>query len=177
MNRVASAGSSDDAPEITVRIFDRDDRPVGPDTVGRVFAGGGLVFGGYAEGGTKEVVGGLMATGDLGHLDADGRLYIDGREDDMIVSGGENVYPQEVEVALGSHPAVAEVAVVGVDDPEFGQRLVAYVVLSEHAEADAESLQDHVRQNLARYKVPREIHLVGSLPRNATGKVLRNQLG
>jgi acyl-CoA synthetase (AMP-forming)/AMP-acid ligase II len=161
----------------TVRILDRDDRPVGPDTVGRVFAGGGLVFGGYAGGGTKEVVDGLMSTGDLGHLDAAGRLYIDGREDDMIVSGGENVYPQEVEEALGSHPAVAEVAVVGVDDPEFGQRLVAYIVLSEHAEADAEALQDHVRQNLARYKVPREIHLVGALPRNATGKVLRNQLG
>jgi acyl-CoA synthetase (AMP-forming)/AMP-acid ligase II len=122
------------------------------------------------------VVDGLMSTGDLGHLDADGRLYIDGREDDMIVSGGENVYPQEVEEALGAHPAVAEAAVVGVDDPEYGQRLVAYVVL-RYGDADEDSLRDHVRANLARYKVPREIHLVDTLPRNATGKVLRRDLG
>ncbi len=160
----------------TVRILAPDDRPLGPDTVGRVFAGGGLVFGGYAGGGSKDVVDGLMSTGDLGHLDADGRLYIDGREDDMIVSGGENVYPQEVEEALGAHPAVAEAAVVGVDDPEYGQRLVAYVVL-RYGDADEDSLRDHVRANLARYKVPREIHLVDTLPRNATGKVLRRDLG
>jgi len=141
---------------------------------GRIFAGGGLVFGGYSDGSSKTVVDGRMSTGDLGHLDGSGRLFVDGREDDMIVSGGENVYPVEVEDCLMSHPAVVDAAVVGVPDEEFGQRLIAYVVPSGPVTED--ELIAHVRANLARFKTPRKIVLVDDLPRNATGKVLRNRL-
>jgi len=122
------------------------------------------------------VVDGRMSTGDLGHLDEQGRLFIDGREDDMIVSGGENVYPVEVEDCLTGHRDVADAAVVGVDDPEFGQRLIAYVVLERGATVTPEELVEHVRTNLARFKAPRDVVLVDELPRNATGKVLRSKL-
>jgi acyl-CoA synthetase (AMP-forming)/AMP-acid ligase II len=158
----------------TVRILDEKDQPVKVGETGRIFAGGGLVFGGYSDGSSKTVVDGRMSTGDLGHLDRAGRLFVDGREDDMIVSGGENVYPVEVEECLASHPAVAEAAVVGVPDEEFGQRLIGYVVLREPATED--ELLDHVRANLARYKTPRQIVVLDEFPRNATGKVLRNKL-
>ncbi|NEA32424.1 AMP-binding protein [Streptomyces sp. SID13031] len=159
----------------TVRILGDDDQPVATGVTGRIFAGGGLVFGGYSDGSSKTVVDGRMSTGDLGHLDAAGRLFVDGREDDMIVSGGENVYPVEVEDCLMSHPHVVEAVVVGVPDEEFGQRLVAYVV--PNAEVTEDELIQHVRANLARYKAPRKVVLVEDLPRNATGKILRNKLG
>jgi acyl-CoA synthetase (AMP-forming)/AMP-acid ligase II len=158
----------------SVRILGDDDRPVKTGVTGRIFAGGGLVFGGYEDGSSKSVVDGRMSTGDLGHLDSAGRLFVDGREDDMIVSGGENVYPVEVEDCLMSHPGVVEAVVVGVPDEEFGQRLVAYVVPA--GEVTEDDLIRHVRANLARYKAPRKIVLVEDLPRNATGKILRNKL-
>ncbi|HZX05871.1 AMP-binding protein [Kribbella sp.] len=158
----------------SIRILDDQDRTVPPGTTGRIFAGGGLVFGGYSDGSGKTVVDGRMSTGDLGHLDLAGRLYVDGREDDMIVSGGENVYPVEVEQCLAAHPAVAEAVVTGVPDDEFGQRLVAYVVLT--APATEDELIAHVKANLARYKAPRQVVILDELPRNATGKVLRNRL-
>jgi fatty-acyl-CoA synthase len=160
----------------SVRILGDDDKVLPAGLTGRIFAGGGLVFDGYSDGGSKTVVDGRMSTGDLGHLDEQGRLFVDGREDDMIVSGGENVYPVEVEDCLESHPAVADAAVVGVDDLEFGQRLVAYVVLARGATATEDELIQHVRTNLARYKAPRQVVLVDELPRNATGKVLRRNL-
>ena len=160
----------------SVRILDDNDRPVAVGETGRIFAGGGLVFGGYSDGSSKTVVDGRMSTGDLGHLDKAGRLFVDGREDDMIVSGGENVYPAEVEDCLMNHPGVVEAVVVGVPDEEFGQRLVAYVVPSGPRAVTPEQLIQHVRANLARYKTPRKIVLVEDLPRNATGKVLRSQL-
>ncbi|ONI70108.1 AMP-dependent synthetase [Kribbella sp. ALI-6-A] len=159
----------------SVRILGPDDRPVPTGETGRIFAGGGLVFGGYSDGSSKTVVDGRMSTGDLGHLDAHGRLFVDGREDDMIVSGGENVYPGEVEDCLLTHPSVTDAAVVGVPDEDFGQRLVAYVVLDGHA--TPEELIEHVRGNLARYKAPREIVVLDELPRTATGKVLKRDLG
>ncbi|GAA1649915.1 AMP-binding protein [Kribbella alba] len=158
----------------SVRILGDDDQVLASGETGRIFAGGGLVFGGYSDGSSKVVVDGRMSTGDLGHLDESGRLFVDGREDDMIVSGGENVYPVEVEDCLMSHPAVVEAAVVGVPDEEFGQRLVAYVVL--RAPVEPTELIQHVRANLARYKAPREIVVVEDLPRNATGKVVRGRL-
>jgi fatty-acyl-CoA synthase len=158
----------------SVRILGEDDRVLPAGETGRIFAGGGLVFGGYSDGSSKTVVDGRMSTGDLGHLDDAGRLFVDGREDDMIVSGGENVYPVEVEDCLMSHPAVVDAAVVGTPDEEFGQRLIAYVVPS--GEVTPDELIQYVRANLARYKAPREIVLVEDLPRNATGKVLRNKL-
>jgi fatty-acyl-CoA synthase len=160
----------------SVRILDDDDRPVDTGVTGRIFAGGGLVFGGYSDGSSKTTVDSRMSTGDLGHLDAAGRLFVDGREDDMIVSGGENVYPVEVENCLTSHPDVAEAVVVGVPDEEFGQRLVAYVVPATSSTVTEDELIQHVRSNLARYKSPRQVVLVEDLPRNATGKILRNKL-
>ena len=158
----------------SVRILDPDDQPMPVGETGRIFAGGGLVFGGYSDGSSKTVVDGRMSTSDLGHLDSSGRLFVDGREDDMIVSGGENVYPVEVEDCLMSHPSLVDAAVIGVPDEEFGQRLVAYVVPSGPVTED--DLIAHVRANLARYKTPRKIVLVDHLPRNAIGKVLRNKL-
>jgi acyl-CoA synthetase (AMP-forming)/AMP-acid ligase II len=159
----------------SVRILGPDDRPVRAGETGRIFAGGGLVFGGYSDGSSKTVVDGRMSTGDLGHLDARGRLFVDGREDDMIVSGGENVYPAEVEDCLLTHPSVRDAAVIGVLDETFGQRLVAYVVLKPPGATSGE-LINHVRANLARYKSPREIIVVDDLPRTATGKILKRDL-
>ena len=121
-------------------------------------------------------VGRLMNTGDLGHFDEAGRLHIDGREDDMIVSGGENVFPQEIADVLARHDAVADVAVFGVDDAEFGQRLRAYVVTRPGRPASEEELQRHVKATVARYKVPREIVFVEALPRSPTGKLRRSEV-
>jgi len=160
----------------SVRLLDGDGREVPAGESGRIFVSNGIEFEGYTDGATKEVIDGLMSSGDVGHFDAAGRLFIDGRDDDMIVSGGENVFPQEVEELLLCHPAVADAAVVGVPDDEFGSRLAAFVVAAEGTELDPEDLRELVRSNLARYKVPREVRVVGDLPRNATGKILRREL-
>ncbi|RZS40873.1 acyl-CoA synthetase (AMP-forming)/AMP-acid ligase II [Herbihabitans rhizosphaerae] len=161
---------------IPIRVLDQHDRPVPVGQQGTIHVGGPSVFDGYTGGGTKNTVDGLMNTGDVGHLDTAGRLFIDGRADDMIVSGGENVYPGEVEDVLASHPAVADVAVIGAEDAEFGQRLVAYVVPAADR-PDPDELAGHVKRNLARYKVPREFVFLDQLPRNASGKLLRRHLG
>jgi acyl-CoA synthetase (AMP-forming)/AMP-acid ligase II len=159
-----------------VKLLDGDGHEVPQGQPGRIFAGNEVVFDGYTGGGGKEVVGGLMSTGDTGHLDATGRLFVDGREDEMIVSGGENVFPREVEDLLARHAQIEEAAVIGVQDPEFGQRLKAFVVTREQADLSAEAIKEYVKQNLARYKVPREVVFVDALPRNATGKVLKREL-
>jgi fatty-acyl-CoA synthase len=122
------------------------------------------------------MVDGLMSTGDVGHFDEDGHLLVEGRDDEMIVSGGENVFPQEVEDCLARHDAVREAAAIGVDDEEYGKRLKAFVVLADGKEAGVEELKAHVRSNLARFKVPRGFVFVDELPRNATGKVLKREL-
>jgi fatty-acyl-CoA synthase len=124
----------------------------------------------------RESLDGYMLTGDLGRLDASGRLRVEGRVDDMIISGGENVYPAEVEAVLGQHPDVAEAAVVGVPDESFGQRLLAYVVLRPGAAANGQLLRTHVRDQLANYKVPRKVVVLDELPRNASGKVMKKEL-
>ncbi len=161
----------------SVLLLDDDGREVPRGGTGRIFVSNGMEFQGYTDGQTKEVVSGLMSSGDVGHFDSEGRLFIDGRDDDMIVSGGENVFPQEVEELLMAHSEVADAAVVGVDDEDFGQRLAAHVVVSEGAEApSADELRQYVRENLARYKLPRDIYFVDELPRNATGKVLKREL-
>ncbi|MEI7059063.1 AMP-binding protein [Nocardioides sp. CCNWLW239] len=164
-----------------MQILDGDGVPVPDGEAGRIFVGNGLLFEGYTSGGGKEVIDGLMATGDVGRFGPDGRLYVEGRDDDMIVSGGENVFPQEVEDCLMRHPLVADAACVGVDDADFGKRLRGFVVLVSGAEADLDgdvdvALKDWVKENLARFKVPREIVVTDALPRNATGKVLRREL-
>ena len=160
----------------TVRILDEQDAGLPAGEIGRIFVGGGMVFEGYSDGRNKDTVAGLMSTGDLGHFDHQGRLFIDGREDDMIVSGGENVFPGEVEEALARHPDVADVAVLGVPDEQFGQRLKAYVVVEKDSTPSQDDLKAHVKANLARFKVPREIVFTDEIPRNPTGKVLRRQL-
>jgi acyl-CoA synthetase (AMP-forming)/AMP-acid ligase II/NAD(P)-dependent dehydrogenase (short-subunit alcohol dehydrogenase family) len=161
----------------TLKVLDAERRETAQGEVGHVFIGGRLVFEGYSgEDAPKETVGGLMNTGDLGHLDAAGRLLIDGREDDMIVSGGENVFPQEVTDVLGRHAAVADTAVIGVEDEEFGQRLRAYVVPAPGTEPTAEELRLHVREHLPRFQVPRDVVFVAEIPRTATGKVRAGEL-
>jgi acyl-CoA synthetase (AMP-forming)/AMP-acid ligase II len=159
-----------------VRIVDDDGNDVEPGETGRIFIGNQLAFEGYTGGGDKEHLGDLLSSGDVGHFDDDGRLFIDGRDDEMIVSGGENVFPREVEDLLADHEAVADAAAIGVDDDDFGQRLRAFVVKAEGKDASEEDLKGYVKQNLARYKVPREIVFVEEIPRNATGKVLKREL-
>jgi len=174
--RAAPATAGRPPPGSTVRIVDDAGRAVAPGKTGRVFVANSSRFDGYTGGGGKESIGDLLSTGDLGHLDGSGRLFIDGRDDEMIVSGGENVYPAEVEDALVSHPAVEEAAVVGVDDEEFGQRLVAHVVKRPGTKVTAHQLQDHVRDLLARHKVPKRVRFVRQLPRTTTGKVRKQDL-
>jgi fatty-acyl-CoA synthase len=160
-----------------VRLYDDDDREVRqPGRAGRIFVGSEIVFDGYTGGGGKPVLDGLTSSGDVGHLDAQGRLFVDGREDEMIVSGGENVFPSEVEDVVSRLAGVRDVAVVGVDDERFGQRLRAFVVLAGDAQLAASDVRRHVRANLASFKVPRDVVFVPELPRTATGKVLKRQL-
>ncbi len=162
---------------MTVRLYDDEDREItGANRTGRIFSHSGTGFGGYTDGTTKQVIDGLLSSGDVGHFDDDGRLHIDGRDDDMIISGGENVFPREIEELLAAHATVAEVSVIGVEDPEWGHRLVAFAVPAEDQQVDGAELQDHVREHLARYKVPREVVVCDELPRNATGKVLKREL-
>ncbi len=174
--RVAPTSAGKPPWGTVVRVLDEGGRPVAEGGSGRIFVGNRLLFEGYSGGGGKEVVDGLMATGDVGRIGADGRLYVEGRDDEMIVSGGENVFPAEVEDCLARHPDVAEAAAVGVDDAEFGMRLRAFVVVAQNAALAPDDLKDWVRDNLARYKVPREIVFLPELPRNATGKVLKREL-
>jgi fatty-acyl-CoA synthase len=173
----AAPGTAGKAPHGTVvRIYDEDGREVPRGEVGRIFVGNEMAFEGYTGGGNKESIDGLLCSGDVGHLDVEGRLFIDGRDDEMIVSGGENVFPREVEDLLADHDAVVEVAVIGVEDEEFGQRLKAFVVCTEDVEVTPDELKAHVKANLAAYKTPREIEFLEKLPRNATGKVLKREL-
>ena len=161
----------------TVRIYDDDGAVIDePGRTGRIFVANDVQMEGYTGGGGKEVLDGLMSSGDVGHFDAEGRLFIDGRDDDMIVSGGENVFPAEVEELLQSHDGVEEVAVVGVEDEDFGQRLRAVVVRRRGAELTEADVKDHVKRNLAGYKVPRDVVFIDELPRNATGKVVKREL-
>jgi fatty-acyl-CoA synthase len=159
-----------------VKIFDEAGKEVPKGQTGRIFVGAISPFEGYTGGGGKEVIDGLLSTGDIGHFDENGRLYIDGRDDEMIVSGGENVFPREVEELLITHPSVADVAVIGVDDEEFGQRLKAFIVKQPGKRLSAKQTQDFVKDNLARYKAPRDVVFLKELPRNPTGKILKREL-
>jgi fatty-acyl-CoA synthase len=159
-----------------VKIVDEHGDEVAPGESGRIFVGNLSQFEGYTGGGSKEEVGGLISSGDVGHFDYSGRLYIDGRDDEMIVSGGENVFPAEVEELLARHEAIADAAAVGVDDEKFGQRLRAFIVLRDGQSLSEDETKAYVKDNLANYKVPREVVVVDELPRNATGKVLKREL-
>jgi fatty-acyl-CoA synthase len=173
----AAPGTVGTPPQGTVvKILDEQghERPQGES--GRIFVGSSIQFEGYTGGGNKEVVAGLMSTGDIGHLDRHGRLFVDGRDDDMIVSGGENVFPREVEELLLGHGEIGDAAVIGVDDEEFGKRLRAYVVRDHGSSIDEDAVKGYVKQNLARYKVPREVVFLDALPRNPAGKVVKREL-
>lgn len=166
---------------VSIRIIDDFDVVVGTGGSGRIFVRGPLGFDGYTNGASRPVIDGHIGTGDVGHVDAAGRLFVEGREDDMIVSGGENLSPREVEDLLSLHPQISEVAVVGVPDAEFGARLRAFVVRRTNGaaagpELDGDAVRWYVRDRLARYKVPRDVVFVDALPRNAAGKVLRREL-
>ncbi len=173
----SAPGTAGKPPRGTVvRLFDEKGREVPQGSVGRIFVGNGMSFEGYTGGGNKEAIDGLLSSGDVGHFDSEGRLFIDGRDDEMIVSGGENVFPREVEDLLADVEGVVEVAVVGVADAHFGQRLKAFVVVQAGVKLSAEELSAHVKANLASYKAPREIEFLDELPRNATGKILKREL-
>jgi fatty-acyl-CoA synthase len=173
----AAPGTAGRPPHGTiVRLYDDDGNPVSKGQTGRIFVGNEMQFEGYTGGGNKDAIYGLLSSGDVGHFDEAGRLFVDGRDDDMIVSGGENVFPAEVEDLLSGHDAIVEVAVFGVDDEEFGQRLKAVVVLRDGASVSEKDIKAHVKSNLAGYKVPREVEFVDELPRTSTGKVLKREL-
>lgn len=160
-----------------IRILDAEHQQMPTGEVGTIYVRNSTQFDGYTSGSTKNFHDGYMNSGDIGYLDQAGRLFVVGRDDEMIVSGGENVYPIEVEKILVTHPDVAEAAVIGVDDEQFGQRLAAFVVLTgAGAGVTADELKQYVRENLANYKVPREIAVLDELPRNSTGKIVRRDL-
>jgi acyl-CoA synthetase (AMP-forming)/AMP-acid ligase II len=159
-----------------IRILDAERREVPTGDVGTIFVRNSTQFDGYTTSATKDFHDGYMSSGDVGYLDEAGRLFVVGRDDEMIVSGGENVYPIEVETALAAHPEVTEAVVLGVDDEEYGQRLAAFVVLVAGASATPDALSAHVRTTLANYKVPRTITVLEGLPRGSTGKILRRDL-
>jgi acyl-CoA synthetase (AMP-forming)/AMP-acid ligase II len=164
-------------PNTRVAILDENGRPLPPGEIGRIFVGHEMLFEGYTDGRAgRERINGMLTAGDLGHLDSEGRLFVDTREDDMIISGGENVYPTEIEEALRAHPEVADVAVVGAKDPDFGERPVAFVVPEPGSTLDAGAVDRFAREKLAKFKVPRDVVIIEEIPRNALGKVLRREL-
>lgn len=156
----------------SVAILGEDGKRLPRATIGRIFAGNENTFEGYTSGDPTEIRDGLLFTGDVGHLDAGGMLYVDGRHDGMVISGGENIVPREVEDVLARLPQILEVAVAGVKDEEYGQRLAAYIVLRPGAALEEEAVRDHVREQIARYAVPRDVFFIPELPRNATGKIV-----
>ena len=174
--QAAASTAGRPVPGVRVEILGPDDSSVDVGVTGRVFVGGAARFEGYTGGQAPTAIRGLVPTGDLGHVDRNGLLFIDGREDDMIVSGGENVYPAEVEHLLNQHPDIEEAVVVGVDDDAFGRALKAIVVLRPGRRTEPEALKVYVADRLARFKVPRSFVFRDELPRTATGKVLRREL-
>jgi acyl-CoA synthetase (AMP-forming)/AMP-acid ligase II len=159
-----------------VMIIDRAGRPAATGAIGEIHVGNEMLFEGYTSGADRDLRDGLLATGDLGHLDSNGLLYVDGRADDMVVSGGENVFPRPVEELIAQLPQVREVAVLGVPDPDYGHRLAAYLVLHPGQQLAADEVREYVKHYLARFSVPRDVHFLAELPRNATGKVVPRSL-
>jgi len=159
-----------------VRILDDHGKDLPQGQVGRIFVGTPMPFEGYTGGGNKQVIDGLLSSGDVGYFDSDGLLYVSGRDDEMIVSGGENVFPAEVEDLISGHPDVVEATAIGVDDKDFGARLRAFVVPREGVDLTEDTIKEYVREHLARYKVPREVVFLAELPRNPTGKILKREL-
>jgi fatty-acyl-CoA synthase len=161
---------------VKVKILDDNGHQLPQGEVGRIFVGNAFPFEGYTGGGGKQIIDGLLSSGDVGYFDEHGLLYVSGRDDEMIVSGGENVFPAEVEDLISGHPDVVEATAIGVDDKDWGARLRAFVVKKPDAAVDEDAIKVYVREHLARYKVPREVIFLEELPRNPTGKVLKREL-
>ena len=161
---------------VRVKLFDENGKEVPRGETGRIFVGSTFPFEGYTGGGHKQIIDGLMSSGDVGYFDEHGLLYVTGRDDEMIVSGGENVFPAEVEDLISGHPEVVEATALGVEDKEWGQRLRAFVVKAEGATVDEDAIKGYVKKRLARYKVPRDVFFLDELPRNPTGKILKREL-
>jgi len=159
-----------------VKILDDNGNELPQGEVGRIFVGNFFPFQGYTGGGGKQIIDGLLSSGDVGYFDEDGLLYVSGRDDEMIVSGGENVFPAEIEDLVSGHPEVVEATALGVEDKEWGHRLRCFVVKVEGSSIDEDTIKTYVRENLARYKVPREVVFIEELPRNPTGKILKREL-
>ncbi len=161
---------------VKVKILDDNGKELPQGEVGRIFVGTTFPFAGYTGGGGKQIIDGLLSSGDVGYFDEHGLLYISGRDDEMIVSGGENVFPAEIEDLISGHPDVVEATAIGVEDKEWGARLRAFVVKKPDTSVDADTIKHYVRDHLARYKVPREVIFLDELPRNPTGKILKREL-
>jgi fatty-acyl-CoA synthase len=161
---------------VKVRIYDDNGKELPQGEVGRIFVGTSFPFEGYTGGGKKQIIDGLLSSGDVGYFDERGLLYVSGRDDEMIVSGGENVFPAEVEDCISAHPDVLEATAIGVEDKEWGHRLRAFVVKKGGADLDEDTVKKHVKDQLAKYKVPREVIFLDELPRNPTGKILKREL-
>jgi fatty-acyl-CoA synthase len=161
---------------VRVKIFDDNGKELPQGEVGRIFVGTTFPFEGYTGGGNKQIIDGMLSSGDVGYFDEHGLLYISGRDDEMIVSGGENVFPAEVEDCISGHPDVIEATAIGVEDKEWGHRLRAFVVKKRNADIDETTIKNHVKDQLAKYKVPREVIFLDELPRNPTGKILKREL-
>lgn len=161
---------------VRIKLYDENGNEVPKGEVGRIFVGNTFPFEGYTGGGHKQIIDGLMSSGDVGYFDEDGLLYVSGRDDEMIVSGGENVFPAEVEDLISGHPEVVEATALGVEDKEWGHRLRAFVVKQDGASIGEDDIKTYVKEHLARYKVPREVIFLDELPRNPTGKILKREL-
>ena len=161
---------------VKVRIYDDNGKELPQGDVGRIFVGTSFPFEGYTGGGGKQIIDGLLSSGDVGYFDEKGLLFISGRDDEMIVSGGENVFPAEVEDCISGHPDVVEATAIGVEDKEWGHRLRAFVVKKDNANVTEDTIKKHVKDQLAKYKVPREVVFLDELPRNPTGKILKREL-
>jgi long-chain acyl-CoA synthetase len=167
-------------PGTNAKIIDDDGRTVGAEEEGEIFLAGPNIMAGYFKLPelTDEVIGedGYFRTGDWGKMDADGYLYITGRKKEMLIIGGENVFPREIEEVLNQHPAIADSAVIGKQDDSRGEVAVAFVELHEDSEFEESAVRSYCREHLAGYKVPKEIRVLDALPRNPTGKIMRRDL-
>ncbi|RMF87986.1 MAG: hypothetical protein D6736_11660 [Nitrospinota bacterium] len=177
MRRLASAGRA--ALGVELKVVNAQGKEVVPGEVGEIIIRGDHIMKGYwklPEVTAATIRDGWLYTNDLATVDEDGFIYLVDRKDDLIISGGFNIYPREVEEVLYTHPAIREAVVFGVPDQEWGECVVAVVVLKEGKQATAEEIIAHCRANLAGYKKPRIVKFVDQLPQNASGKILRREL-
>ena len=173
----AAPGTAGRIPWRTVvKVLDTDGNELPAGETGVIYVGNEMQFGGYTDGNTKDFRDGLMHTGDLGYFDEDGRLFVAGRDDDMVISGGENVFPRELEDALIGHPAITDVVVVGIPDDDWGHCLAAYVVVKDGESLDEDEVVAYAKERVARFAVPRRLQFLDELPRNPTGKVMKREL-